>query len=195
MPKIRRWSHAWPERGALTDNPTVIALCAKPPNGPRPQIHDEDGLTIIEYERRRVHFDRATWYAVRDANRGALLMRVRPTRGDPFDLVFTAAELEAVFGEITESRSWNDVRAYHFPNPPRAIEAFKVSRATTTTSAPEQPDNQARPSAAARGSITYPFPLRPDVVLSFELPADLTVHEAARIARFFNGLGIDDSGA
>jgi hypothetical protein len=44
---------------------------------------------------------------------GVVLMRVRPCDGPPFALAFTADELEAVFGEVRATRSWETVRCYH----------------------------------------------------------------------------------
>jgi hypothetical protein len=55
-----------------------------------------------------------------------LLMQMRPTDGVAYSLAFMAAELEAVFGEARRTRSWDQVRCYHFPKPPPAISAFRV---------------------------------------------------------------------
>jgi hypothetical protein len=44
---------------------------------------------------------------------GLLLMSVRPCDGRPFALAFTADELEAVFGEVRATKSWETVRCHH----------------------------------------------------------------------------------
>lgn len=51
------------------------------------------------------------------------------------------------------------------------------------------------PSGGGKASplITYPFPLRDGVVISVNLPPDLTGTEAARLSRFIESLSIDDT--
>lgn len=39
--------------------------------------------------------------------------------------------------------------------------------------------------------VPYPFPLRPDLTVTLELPDDLTVAEAVRLAKFLEALGND----
>jgi hypothetical protein len=58
---------------------------------------------------------------------GVLLMQVRQHDGGSFALALITGELEAVFGEVRESkRSWDSLRRYYFPKPPRACQAFRV---------------------------------------------------------------------
>jgi len=40
-------------------------------------------------------------------------------------------------------------------------------------------------------TITYPFPLRPGVLASVDLPADLTTREADRLVAFIKSLAMD----
>ncbi len=60
----------------------------------------------------------------------------------------------------------------------------------------EEPRRRSRRSTASAGAerLTYPFPLRSDVVVSICLPADLTVQESGRLARFLEALVVDDTG-
>ena len=46
-------------------------------------------------------------------------------------------------------------------------------------------------TAHKRAMITYPFPLRPDVLASVDLPADLTSREADRLVAFIKSLAMD----
>ena len=45
------------------------------------------------------------------------------------------------------------------------------------------------------GLITYPYPLRPNVVLSLGLPADLTQKEVQRLSAFLHSLAMDEQRA
>ena len=40
-------------------------------------------------------------------------------------------------------------------------------------------------------TITYPFPLRPGLVVSVTLPADMTKHEAGRLGAFLESLALE----
>ena len=51
------------------------------------------------------------------------------------------------------------------------------------------------PVPDASQELTYPFPLRPGVVVTLSLPTDLTSGESARLARFLDALAIDDGAA
>lgn len=57
-------------------------------------------------------------------------------------------------------------------------------------SGPSSPDVH---SGLGASKITYPFPLRPDTLVSVELPADLTRREALRLAVFIESLAIEDA--
>lgn len=73
-----------------------------------------------------------------------------------------------------------------------------ASNAGTTPSPPDAPATSPRPEPASpatashkRATITYPFPLRPDVLASVDLPADLTTREADRLVAFIKSLAMD----
>jgi hypothetical protein len=108
----------------MVDHPAVLAETRRDHGRPRAQLRDSDGLSIVVYQRPRVYVDRDAWEML--PADGVLLMRVRPTGEPGFDLAFTRDELENVFGEVRETRSWEQVRCYHFPNTPRAVESFRV---------------------------------------------------------------------
>jgi len=109
----------------MVDDPAVLAETRRDNARPRPRLRHRDGLAIVVYQRSRVYVDRDAWEMLpRD---GVLLMRVRPSHEPAFDLVFTPDELENVFGEVRQTRSWQDVRCYHFPTNPRAIDSFRVA--------------------------------------------------------------------
>ena len=119
----RRWQTR-PARGKMVSHPSVLLEARRDYNGVRPQERRVDGLTIVTYSRPRVYLDREAWELL--PTDGVLLMRVRPTGGEPFALAFTALELEQTFGEVKESKSWETARCYHFPSEPPAARAFLV---------------------------------------------------------------------
>lgn len=123
MPAARRWQTR-PSPGSVVDHPAVLAEARREYNGTRPQSRVVDGLTIVTYSRPRVYLDRDAWEMLPDD--GVLLMRVRPTGGDKFALAFTVRELEQTFGEVRQTRSWEEARCYHFPADPPAVRAFLV---------------------------------------------------------------------
>ncbi len=47
------------------------------------------------------------------------------------------------------------------------------------------------PSLQPKGMLTLPFPLRPDFLVTIQVPRDLTSSEAARIAAFVKTLAVD----
>jgi hypothetical protein len=47
------------------------------------------------------------------------------------------------------------------------------------------------PQATSSNVVTYPFPLREGVLVSLQLPADLTKREAARLATFVDSLALE----
>jgi hypothetical protein len=84
-----------------------------------------DGKVVVVTRRTRVYLDREAWEQVPPD--GLYVQWVVPTDGEPaWVWAMTRAELEDIFGEVTESRSWEQYRCWHFPTPPEAIEAFKV---------------------------------------------------------------------
>ena len=119
----RRWQTR-PGRGSMTSHPAVLAEARRQYDGVRPQKREVEGQTIVTYSRTRVHLDREAWEML--PADGVLLIRVRPTGGEPFALALTAQELERTFGEVKATRSWEDAGCYHFPEPPPACAAFVV---------------------------------------------------------------------
>jgi len=89
------------------------------------------GVKIVVYSRTRVYLDRDAWEMLPpDA---VLLMQMRPTDAVAYSLAFTAAELEAVFGEARRTRSWDQVRCYHFPSRHQRFPHFGFRRSLAAT--------------------------------------------------------------
>jgi hypothetical protein len=145
----RNWSRPRAEPGTVINDTEVLEVCAREPSGPRARKHQRGRRLIVEYERPRVYLDRDAWEDVLDAEEGILVIRVRPRDGEPFDLALTASELEEVFGEVRESTSWETVRCYHFPRPPRAVDAFVV-KGPIASEEPRLPRSQILDDAAAQ---------------------------------------------
>lgn len=57
--------------------------------------------------------------------------------------------------------------------------------------APRNAREQELPVVDSKGSVNYPFPLRPGVMVTLTLPRDLRRSEAKRIAAFVDSLAID----
>ena len=57
---------------------------------------------------------------------GLFVQVVRPKGETAWAIAMTPAELHDVFGEVRNTRSWEDARCYHFPQVPPAAEAFRV---------------------------------------------------------------------
>jgi hypothetical protein len=108
----------------MVGNPGVVAE-ARQAHGVDPLLVTRHGVSIVVYSRTRVYLDRDAWEMVPPD--GVLLMQVRPTGGAAFSLAFTASELDAVFGEVWSTRSWDRARCYHFPKAPPAVSAFRVA--------------------------------------------------------------------
>lgn len=60
-------------------------------------------------------------------------------------------------------------------------------------SAPQGPMSSHQPSSSV-SVITYPFPLREGVLVSLQLPADLTKREARRLSAFLESVAVEDVG-
>lgn len=85
------------------------------------QITVRDGLHLVHYSAPRLWFYREAWEKV-PTTEGGLVLRVEPGDVEPFHLVFSLAELRAGFGHITETRSWESPRHYHWSRLPyRAV--------------------------------------------------------------------------
>lgn len=60
----------------------------------------------------------------------------------------------------------------------------KPAPATTSPSPSSSPPDSAE-------TLTYPFPLRPGIVVRISLPANLTIEESKRLGRFLDALAVD----
>lgn len=81
---------------------------------------------------------------------------------------------------------------------PAATQRTRVKRsaegpASEVTRNPESVAAQAAAASPSVGVITYPFPLRDGVLVSLQLPPDLSKREAGRLAAFIDSLAIEES--
>ncbi len=79
---------------------------------------------LVAYSSTRVHMKRDAWEMLPPD--GILVQYIRPKGVAPWAIAMTLGELQDVFGEVTESESWEEKRCYHFPNVPLAAESFRV---------------------------------------------------------------------
>jgi hypothetical protein len=114
-----------PARGAATALPVVTALATGPDPGPNPKVRREGGRTFVHYSRTRLYLDRDAWEMLAKPD-DVLVERIRPTGEPHFTVAITRAELDRVFGEVRQTASWDQVRCYHFPRLPPAVDAFRV---------------------------------------------------------------------
>lgn len=114
-----------PPRGSVVDHPRVRALAAGPDPGIHPRVHHDDGRVFVHYRRTRLYLDRRAWERL-EGPEDVLVLRIAVPGEPTFSLAFTRAELERVFGEVRATRSWEQVRCYHFPELPPAAESFRV---------------------------------------------------------------------
>jgi hypothetical protein len=121
----RRWQVV-PPQGTATALRDVLDLASGPDPGTKPVTSRSEERTLVHYSRTRVWLDRDAWEALA-APGDVLVQRVRYPGRRPYTIALTRSELERVFGEVRESRSWDDVRCYHFQKEPPAIEAFRVA--------------------------------------------------------------------
>ena len=141
-------------KGAATEHPEVQALVAGPDPGAKPHYHTTtDGRTIVHYSRSRLWFIREAWDAL--PTDGILVVRVQPTDGPDLSVAMTRQELEATFGTICRTVSWQTSRCYHYPRLPRKAEPFIV--------APPVPASAAMRSPTSR-SLSPPTPSRQDAL-------------------------------
>ena len=123
MSSTRRWQTV-PPRGRVVTDPVVIRLAAGPDPGIVPRRRLEGTRGYVTYSRTRVYLDRAAWEMLGDDD--VLVMRVRPAGEAHWTLALTKQELERVFGQVKDTRSWDEARCYHFPVTPPAAAAFLV---------------------------------------------------------------------
>jgi hypothetical protein len=180
---LKRWQST-PPRGEATDLPEVIAFANGADPGPRPIVVRTGALTFVHYSRSRLWIDRDAWEALPTAH-DVLVQRVRFPGKAAYTIALTRAELEDIFGEVRASKSWNDVRCYHFPAAPPAVQSFLVlsqtSSATPTTSEPAVRDGVDKPvNEVARSALTSTLV---DVTASVLHAPDSTSAAVARWAR------------
>lgn len=113
-----------PPRGAVVDDPFVQVLAGGPDPGSHPVKLVQDGITYVHYSRPRVYMDRDAWEML--PPNGVLVHRVRYPGRVPYTMALTRDELERVFGHVRVSRSWDEVRCYHFRKEPPAVASFRV---------------------------------------------------------------------
>lgn len=122
MPKPWR---SRPPQGSAIDLPVVRELARGPDPGLAPRVHERDGRIYVHYRRTRLYLDREAWEALSDPA-DVLVQRIAPRDAEPFTIALTLAELTRYFGEVRQTRSWDEVRCYHFPQLPPAVSSFVV---------------------------------------------------------------------
>jgi hypothetical protein len=129
---VKGWQFI-PERGAVVDDSSVQEVAESLNLGRSPlTIRLNDGRTMVAYSRTRLYLDRDAWERLPED--GILLLRIRPHGLEPFVLAMTRPELEATFGEVRQTRAWEGLGCYHFPNLPPAVRAFRVGQSAQCTS-------------------------------------------------------------
>jgi len=119
---------AWqsrPPRGAAVGLPEVLALAEGPDPGTSPRVTRMDERVLVHYSRPRLFLDRDAWEALTRSD-DVIVQRIRPADAPAFSIAMTRSELEDVFGSVKETQSWRDVRCYHFPTLPPAVDSFRV---------------------------------------------------------------------
>jgi hypothetical protein len=119
-----------PPRGAAVALPEVLALASARDPSTIPTPTRSAGRLFVHYSRPRLYLDRDAWEML-DAPGDVLVQRIRPSNENAFTIAITRTELERVFGEVRETRSWDDVRCYHFPVLPPAVQSFVVRLASS----------------------------------------------------------------
>ncbi len=123
MGTTRRWASA-PPVGSMVSHPAVLRLIAQGDPGTLPVRKHIGGLELVTYSSTRVYMKRDAWEMLPED--GVLVQWIRPQGEVPWAIALTRRELERTFGEVRESASWDDVRAYHFPVEPPAAKSFRV---------------------------------------------------------------------
>ena len=113
-----------PPRGSATALPAVRALAQGHDPGTSPTRLTIDGRVYVTSSRTRLYLDREAWEML-PAN-GVLVQRIRPSGRPHFTIALTRDELEAVFGSVRSTKSWQTVRCYHFKQLPPAVWSFRV---------------------------------------------------------------------
>jgi len=119
---------AWrsrPPLGAAVSLKEVLKLAMGPDPGATPRIIHVGTRILVHYSRTRLFLDRDAWEMLEQPD-DILVQRIRPSDGPDFTVALTRSELERVFGSVKNTHSWNDVRCYHFPVFPPALDSFRV---------------------------------------------------------------------
>jgi len=160
-----------PPRGVVVNDPFVQALAGGPDPSTRPVKLMKDGITYVHYSRPRVYMDRDAWEAL--PPNGVLVQRVRYPGRAPYTMALTRDELERVFGHVRVSRSWDDVRCYHFPTEPPAVASFRV-----------YPTGTVMPDIETQTAVSRRVPPGPSSARSVagvpDIPEGTPLHEWAR---------------
>ena len=111
-------------RGSVVSDAAVLTLLERGDPGPLPVVHHVLGRRIVAWSSTRVHMKRDGWELVTPDS--LVVIWVRPRGEDPWALAMSPSELERTFGEVAQSRSWDEVREYHWPRASVAAKSFRV---------------------------------------------------------------------
>jgi hypothetical protein len=133
----------------MVQHPAVLREASRERHQTRPRLVEQDGVPIVTYRRTRLHLDRAAWEML--PSNGVMFLRIRPASGQALDLALTADELEAVFGEVRATRSWDIHRYYSFPETPPAARMFQVGSTSSDDPAARSEPVEKRPHGHVHG--------------------------------------------
>jgi hypothetical protein len=111
-------------RGRYVDHPYVLHLCADADLTTTPQRFSDGTLTVLAYCRTRLDINRKAWETL--PADGVLLVRIRQSSGLRLHFCASRSELDAVFGEVRETPSWDKYRHYSFPDLPQGAKSFLI---------------------------------------------------------------------
>lgn len=126
---VKAWQSR-PPQGTAVCLPSVLELAIGPDPGTIPQVIHIGTRRLVHYSRPRLFLDRNAWELL-EQTEDVLVQRIRPEHEPPFTIALTKSELENVFGSVRQTRSWDDVRCYHFPQLPPAVDSFRVHVSTS----------------------------------------------------------------
>jgi hypothetical protein len=130
----RRPYNDTPPRGSVVDDPEILALADGPDPGTRPRRRALGRNVVVTYSATRVNLKRDAWEMLAPGD--VLVVRIRP-QGEPhWTIAMTLDELEHSFGEVKQTRSWENPRWYNFRKVPPAALSYVVGSATTERRAP-----------------------------------------------------------
>lgn len=150
MASKKPWQEC-PPRGSAVDHPDVLRMAQGRDPGTRPRVVALEGRRAVHYSRPRLYLDRDAWELLR-APDDVLVQRVRPRGEEAFSVALTLTELEAVFGSVRGTRSWDDQRCYHFPKLPPAAASYRVGSPLREAVAPKAPMPARAPSTSPTAS-------------------------------------------